>query len=92
MLICILTMVIAPLPMAYLELQRRMVDDAIVQRDLRLLAILGAAYLAVVCIKSALKYALNMTKGIAIETIARDIRRRVMTKAVEMPEGLREVA
>ncbi|QIG48388.1 ABC transporter ATP-binding protein [Nordella sp. HKS 07] len=89
-LICILTMVLAPLPMAYLELQRRMVDEAVTQRNLRLLTMLGAAYLAVICVKCAFKYTLNMTKGIAIETIARDIRRRVMVKAIEMSGGAKK--
>ena len=28
-IVCVLTMVISPLPMAYLELQRRIVDDAL---------------------------------------------------------------
>lgn len=90
MLICLLTMIIAPLPMAYLELQRRMVDEAVTERSLGLLAKLAIAYLVVILIKSALKYALNMTKGIAIETVARDIRRRVMVKATEPSPAPRE--
>lgn len=36
-LVCVLTTIIAPLPMAYLELQRRTVDEAITERNLRLL-------------------------------------------------------
>lgn len=40
-IICILTMIISPIPMAYLELQRRIVDDAIPQRDVHLLPFLG---------------------------------------------------
>ncbi|MFO0993850.1 MAG: ABC transporter ATP-binding protein [Hyphomicrobiales bacterium] len=83
MLICLLTMIIAPLPMIYLELQRRMVDEAVTSRNLSLLAKLAVAYLVVICIKSVLKYALNVTKGVAIEMVARDIRRRVMVKATE---------
>ncbi len=83
MLICLLTMIIAPLPMVYLELQRRMVDEAVTERNLGFLARLAIAYLVVICIKSVLKYVLNMAKGIAIETVARDIRRRVMVKASE---------
>ncbi|MBL8906606.1 MAG: ABC transporter ATP-binding protein [Rhizobiales bacterium] len=89
LLVCVLTMIIAPLPMAYLELQRRMVDEAVTSRNLGLLAKLAIAYLVVICIKSALKYALNMTKGIAIETVARDIRRRVMVKATETHDRTR---
>jgi ABC-type multidrug transport system fused ATPase/permease subunit len=62
-------------------LQRRIVDDALTTRNLTLLAFLGGAYFGVICVKSALKYALNMTKGIAVERVARDIRQRVLTKA-----------
>jgi ABC-type multidrug transport system fused ATPase/permease subunit len=80
-IICVLTMAISPLPMAYLELQRRIVDDALTSRNLHLLALLGVIYLGVISVKSGLKYALNMTKGMAVEHVARDIRKRVLTKA-----------
>src|SRR6185369_5294509 len=79
--ICVLTMIISPLPMAYLELQRRIVDDALTTRNLHLLALLGLIYFGVISVKSGLKYALNMAKGMAVEHVARDIRRRSMTKA-----------
>jgi ABC-type multidrug transport system fused ATPase/permease subunit len=80
-IVCILTMVISPLPMAYLELQRRIVDDALPEHNLNLLALLGVIYFGVMSVKSALKYALNMTKGVAVEQVARDIRRHILTKA-----------
>jgi ABC-type bacteriocin/lantibiotic exporter with double-glycine peptidase domain len=80
-IICVLTLMIAPLPMAYLELQRRIVDDALPTHDLNLLALLGGIYFGVVSLKSALKYALNMTKGTAVEHVARDIRRRILSEA-----------
>ncbi len=73
-IVCVLTMVISPLPMAYLELQRRIVDDALPEHNLNLLALLGVIYFGVISVKSALKYALNMTKGVAVENVARDIR------------------
>jgi ABC-type multidrug transport system fused ATPase/permease subunit len=87
MIIVMLTMIISPMPMAYLELQRRIVDDAIPQRDVRLLALLGIAYLVVICVKSALKYGLNMAKGIVVEIVIRDLRRRVMKRAESPSEG-----
>ena len=80
-IVCVLTMVISPLPMAYLELQRRIVDDALPEHNLHLLALLGVTYFGVISVKSALKYALNMTKGVAVENVARDLRRRILTKA-----------
>jgi ABC-type multidrug transport system fused ATPase/permease subunit len=91
LLICVLTMIIAPLPMAYLELQRRMVDEAVTDRSPSLLMKLAAAYLVVICIKSGLKYALNMAKGTAIETVARDLRRRVMVKAADTGDARSQV-
>jgi ABC-type multidrug transport system fused ATPase/permease subunit len=81
LLICVLTMIIAPLSMAILELQRRIIDDAIGSRSIRLLAILGAIYVGVICLRTALKYALGMFQGAAIETVALDLRRRIMKKA-----------
>jgi ABC-type bacteriocin/lantibiotic exporter with double-glycine peptidase domain len=67
--------------MAYLELQRRIVDDALTTRNLNLLALLGLIYFGVISLKSALKYALNMTKGVAVERVARHIRQRILMKA-----------
>lgn len=81
LIICALTMSISPLPMAYLELQRRIVDDALTTRNLHLLAFLGVIYLGIISFKSALKYALNMTKGMAVEKVARHIRQGILIKA-----------
>lgn len=93
--ICVLTMVLSPLAMVPLELQRRIVDDAITQRNVGLLSVLAAAYLAVICFQGSLKYLLNMVKGAAVETIARDLRLRILKKAhlagcllEEMPPAL----
>jgi ABC-type multidrug transport system fused ATPase/permease subunit len=79
--ICLLTMILAPLSAVPLELQRRIVDHALVERKLGLLALLGGAYFAVICLQGALKYLLNMVKGTAVETIARDLRLKIVKKA-----------
>lgn len=79
LIICLLTMVLAPLMMAPLELQRRIVDDALVERDVGLLVGLCLAYLGVVLLQGSIKFALNMIKGVAVETIARDIRSRIVS-------------
>lgn len=89
MAICALTMAISPLPMFYLELQRRIVDDALPAHDLHLLALLGGAYFLIISLKSGLKYTLNMTKGTAVERIARDIRGAILAKA---PAGRRDAS
>lgn len=79
--ICLLTMVLAPLATVPLELQRRIVDQALVERKLDLLIVLGSIYLGVICLHGAIKYVLNMVKGMAVETIARDIRLKITEKA-----------
>jgi ABC-type multidrug transport system fused ATPase/permease subunit len=77
-------MILAPLSAVPLELQRRIIDDALSAQNLNLLVILSGVYFAVVCVQGALKYLLNMVKGIAVETIARDLRRRIVKKARSM--------
>ncbi len=76
--ICLLVAVITPLPMAGLEFQRRIVDDAVGERNVRLLVALGAAYVAVVCLRLLLKYLADIIKGRTAEAIARDLRLRIM--------------
>ena len=48
---------------APIDLQRRMVDEAIANRDVEALLFLGALYLAFVLIQGALKYALLFYQG-----------------------------
>jgi ABC-type multidrug transport system fused ATPase/permease subunit len=81
LVICMLTMIIAPLSMAILELQRRIIDDAIGTRSIKLLALLGTIYVGVICLRAVLKYTLGMFQGAAVETVALDLRRRIMEKA-----------
>jgi ABC-type multidrug transport system fused ATPase/permease subunit len=78
--ICLLTALVAPMAVAPLELQRRIVDDALTSRNLVQLLTLGAAYAAVVLIQNGLKYALNMIKGRTLEDVTRDLRRRILDR------------
>lgn len=64
--------------MVGLEFQRRIVDDAVGARNIRLLIALGAGYVAVVCLRLLLKYLVDIVKGRTAETIARDLRLRIM--------------
>jgi ABC-type bacteriocin/lantibiotic exporter with double-glycine peptidase domain len=80
--ICLLTLVMAPLSLVPLELQRRIVDHALLERKLDLLALLGGAYLAIIVLQGGLKFLLNMLKGAAAETIARDLRLKIMRRSV----------
>ena len=61
-----------------LELQRRIVDNAISGHELWLLVLLGFAYLALLVIQGALKYLLNVVKGRVLDEITRDLRKRIL--------------
>lgn len=81
--ICVLTMLLAPMMTLPLELQRQIVDNALPQKDIGLLAVLGFAYLALICLQGGVKYLLNMLKGTAIEVVARDVRQRIVSTTRE---------
>ena len=72
----LLTVLVFPLTLAPLELQRRIIDDAVGEGDTRLLAILLGLYLAAVVALAALKYIRNVYSARVAEGIARMLRRR----------------
>jgi ABC-type multidrug transport system fused ATPase/permease subunit len=75
--LCGMTGLIVPLTMAPLELQRRMVDQALGAANLRQLSAYAGVYLFVLVTQGGLKYLLNVTKGRVIEEVTRDLRRKV---------------
>jgi len=87
--ICVLAAIITPLQMVGLEFQRRIVDDAVGSRNVHLLVALGAGYFAVICLRLLLKYLVDILKGRTAETIARDLRLRIMrgTQAIRRPRN-----
>lgn len=89
--ICLLIALIAPLSAAPLELQRRIVDQAVGSRELTLLAMLGGIYFATVLLQGGLKYLLNLGKGRVLEMVTRDLRRRVLDRENNLPEHGRRV-
>jgi ABC-type multidrug transport system fused ATPase/permease subunit len=76
-LLCGLTLVVSLLTTLPLELQRRIVDDAIHGKAVDLLLLLSAAYLGVLLVQGGLKYALNVYRGYMVEHVARDLRHRI---------------
>jgi ABC-type multidrug transport system fused ATPase/permease subunit len=78
LVICLLTMVLAPLMMVPLEIQRRIVNDALVGGNFSLLVWLCLTYLGIILLQGSIKFGLNMVKGMAVEAIARDIRQRIV--------------
>jgi ABC-type multidrug transport system fused ATPase/permease subunit len=85
-MICLLTMLLAPLMTVPLELQRRIVDYALVEKNVSLLMALGGAYFGIICLQGGIKYLLNMLKGTAVEMIARDIRAKIVGNARKLNE------
>lgn len=80
--ICLLAVVVALLAMAPLELQRRVINQAIEGQSLRLLAWLGGLYLAVILLQAGLKYALRVYTGRVAEDVIRGCRAHLYATAV----------
>ena len=60
----LLAVIVAALSMAPLDLQRRIVDDAIAMGDLDMLAWCAGAYLAVMVLQGSLKYVMRVYQGL----------------------------
>jgi ABC-type multidrug transport system fused ATPase/permease subunit len=73
-ILCILTILVSFLTTIPLELQRRIVDDALPGRRLELLLLLSAVYLGVLLLQGGLKYSLNVYRGRLVEEITRGLR------------------
>lgn len=75
--LCLLTSVVVLLSMAPLELQRRIMDNALETRDVHLLFILGGAYLAVILVQGGFKYMLNISRGRLVEFVTLRLREQI---------------
>ena len=73
----LLAALVAGLSMAPLELQRRIVNNAIGGENLELLVLLAAVYLAVVLLQTGLKYLLRVGQGRVSESAIRYTRRHL---------------
>jgi hypothetical protein len=69
--ICLLALAVAALSMLPLEIQRRVIDDALQSADFELLAKLIVAHLLVLLVHGATKYALRMYQGWLSESAIR---------------------
>jgi len=81
----LLTLIVAPMSMVPLELQRRIVDDAILNQDLRYMFLLCGFYLIVLLVQGGLKYTLNVYRGSLVERIAFQLRARIFGVLVDEP-------
>src|SRR5262249_32304629 len=85
--LCIVTGIVALLSAVPLELQRRIVDDALPHGQLSMLWLLSAAYLVVLMVQGALKYAMNVYRGRMVEEVTRRLRRTVYDRTRPTPGG-----
>lgn len=83
----LLTLAIFPLTLAPIDLQRRLIDDAIGGRDPRLLLILAGLYLAAVLLQAGLKLVRNIYQERVAQGITRRLRRRILADRDEVADG-----
>ena len=91
--LCLLTFLVFPLTLAPLELQRRIVNEAIGGTDLDLLLWLGALYLAVALGQGGLKFVRNVYLERVGQGVTRRLRRRIVANeafGAEMAEGTKQ--
>lgn len=79
----LIAMAVALLNFAPIDLQRRIVDVAIANKDVRTLLFLGALYLAIVLLQAALKYALLLYQGWVSESVVKKSRDQLAVVASE---------
>lgn len=88
--IVLLALAVAGLSMAPLELQRRLINDAIGGSDMDLLVFLAALYLGVLVLQGAMKYALRLYQGWIAESTIRHCRHHLFSvhreRRSEQPE------
>jgi ABC-type bacteriocin/lantibiotic exporter with double-glycine peptidase domain len=84
--ICLLAIAVAGLTAIPLELQRRIVDDVVRDRQLDLLWLLAGAYLAVLLVQGITKYALHMYQSWLSESAVR-YNRAHLTRLYERRNG-----
>jgi len=72
--LCLLTLMVVPLSAVPLELQRRVINDALGARNPRTLLVLCGLYLLTILLQGGLKYLLNVYRGGVVEMVIRSLR------------------
>lgn len=75
----VMTVCVSLLEVVPLELQRRIVNDAVKNRNYRFVAVLCGAYLAAVLVQGGTKLVLNVYRNWVGEGAVRELRRRIHT-------------
>ena len=84
--ICLLALAVAALSMVPLELQRRIINQAMEEADLERLLWLGGVFLAVLLVSGVLKFALRMYQGWLSESAIRYGRGHLLRLYRQRPE------
>lgn len=85
-----LTLALLPLAPVPLELQRRLLDDAVAQKDLDLLGQLGILYLAAMLLSAGLKFAMRTQREFISAHIVRMLRKSVFLNIYTLAPKHRE--
>ena len=75
--LCLFSVLLFPITLVPLELQRRIVDGAVAGRDMDLLMLLGGLYFAVVAGQGLLKFLSNIYVERVAEGVTRNLRLRI---------------
>lgn len=78
LVVCAVALLTLPLTLAPIELQRRMIDDAIGTGDLDLLILLAGTYGVVIVLQQGVKLVYNILRGKLSETLNRIMRERIV--------------
>ncbi len=73
-----MAILVVPLSIVPLELQKRIIDQGILEKNVRLMVLLLVAYVAVAGLQALSLYILNMLEGRVHEVVARRLRHRVL--------------
>ena len=86
---CLVALLTLPLTLAPIELQRRMIDDAIANQALDLLITLVVIYAAIIVAQQVTKFTYNIMRGRISEHLNRVMRDRIITddKASDVDDG-----
>jgi ABC-type multidrug transport system fused ATPase/permease subunit len=85
LVLLVLTVVVFLIELVPLELQRRIVNDLVKQRDYRLVITLCIVYATVALVHGSAKLVLNVYRGWVGERATRDLRRRIRALVEDRP-------
>lgn len=85
---CAVALLTLPLTLAPIELQRRMIDDSIANRDLEALIFLIGIYAIVIVLQQGVKFVYNVLRGGISEHLNRVMRGRVVNTVGEEDDAI----